>query len=239
MPRFHPSSSTPDVIPSWNGRSYFLRPPLLFQTGQRDVQASKNVSCSHKKGRFSHLPGGCFWAAAMGITESSATFQRVPRHDDFTRASGEGPPLARNLPRPLPWHRDPLPRPPSPPAHGAVPLGRPTSAALATSNSRSPAPRAPVPAPRRERIVVVCLCLLKLGREKRPPSQDGLECAAERCADGSVSKLRKRAGRPGTRPRSGPARPGARCRRGRGRAAAPGQRSLLCRCQPALSRVAA
>lgn len=49
---------------------------------------------------------------------------------------------------------------------------------------------------------------VEIGQESRPPSQDCLECAPERCADGSVSKLRKRAGRAGTRPRSGPARPG-------------------------------
>lgn len=90
---------------------------------------------------------------------------------------------------------------------GLALLGRPTSAALATSDSRSLPPRPAVPAPHREPgwIVVVCLCLLKLGREKGPRSQDGLECTPERCTDGSVSKLRKQAGRAGTRPRSGAA----------------------------------
>lgn len=56
---------------------------LTFQTGHRDEQSSKNFHVHTKrqifkfiqKGRVSHLPGGCFWATAMGITERVATFQ--------------------------------------------------------------------------------------------------------------------------------------------------------------------
>lgn len=77
------------------------------------------------------------------------------------------------------------------------------------------------------RIVVVCLCLLKLGREKRPPSQDCLECAPGPWADGSVSKLRKGAGRAGTGSRPGPGLPGTR-RWGRETEGLPRDRGLLC-----------
>lgn len=76
-------------------------------------------------------------------------------------------------------------------------LRRSTSAALATSNSHSPSPRAAVPAPRREPDCGGLSVFAETGPEKRPQSQDCLECELERCADGSVSKLRKRAGRLG------------------------------------------
>ena len=118
-----------------------------------------------QKGRFSHLPGGCFWATAMGITESTATFD-IPMSSPDRATS------------PLPGRRDPalhLQRPHCPQTaqlcsrpQGLQPLAgrcspgrrvllvelallrRPTSAALATSDSPSPSPRAAVPAPHRE-----------------------------------------------------------------------------------------
>lgn len=59
------------------------------------------------------------------------------------------------------------------------------------------------------------VCLLKLGREERPRSQDCLECEPSRCADGSVSKLRKQAGRLGQGPGlDHGSHPGACCRGG-------------------------
>lgn len=221
-------------MPSWNGRFYFLRPPTLPNRTERCASFKECFMCI-QKGRFPI----CL-EVAFGLWPWES--QRALRH------SSEFPDITTS---PRPAGRDPR----SEPAAATSLAPKPAPQAAFSSRSWScrswkahiccpghkqftlPLPRAAVPAPRRERIVVVCLCLLKLGREKRPPSQDCLECTG-RCADGSVSKLRKRAGRPGTRPRSGPARPGARCRRELG-PAAPGQRSLLCRCHPALSQFAA
>lgn len=132
--------------------------------------------------------------------------EECPHHRSCSQRGGTPAP---HLQRPLPPDGA---APLSAPGHllvfvGLALLRRPTSAALATSDSRSPPPRPAVPAPHREPawIVVVCLCLLKLGWEKRPRSQDGLECTPEHPTDGSVSKLRKQAARAGTRPRSGAA----------------------------------
>lgn len=110
-----------------------------------------------------------------------------------------------------------LPPKPPPPARGAVAARKAHVCCPGHKQRTLPVSRqGPWCQPHGEsQIVVVCLCLLKLGRGERPPSQDCLECAPERCADGSVSKLRKRAGRAGRRPRSGPAGPATRRRGGK------------------------
>lgn len=94
----------------------------------------------HTKKRFSHLPVGCFWAAAMGITESTATrhSDELPRQSDFSPARGAallGPQILTSRPA------DPV---------GGWLLRGPTSPALASSDPRFPSPGAGVPAPQRE-----------------------------------------------------------------------------------------
>lgn len=127
---------------------------------------------------------------------------------------GARTPSLHLAPRPAAPRGRLLPKPPSPAQSCHCLEGSRLLPWPQAMHAPCPSPGATVPAHAKSQIVVVCLCLLKLGREKRPPRQDCLECAPECCADGSVSKLRKRAGRAGRRPRSGPAHPATR-RRGR------------------------
>lgn len=185
---------------------------LPFQTGHRDDLFSKNLSCSYKKADFpAHTQKADFpicLEVAFGPQPRESQGARrhsgeCPRQPSCSPAREEGSPLRICRGRcPQTARLGSGPGPP-PLLVGLALLGRPPSAALATSDPRSPPPRPAVPAPHREPvwIVAVCLCLLKLGREKRPRREDGLECTT----DGSVSKLRKRAGGAGTRPRSGAA----------------------------------
>ena len=162
----------------------------------------------HTESRFSHLPRGCFWAAATGMTGSPATFRESPT------ITASPQPERRDPPAPPPQR----PLPPDGPAPRSAPSpaapGGPAAPQAAFSCwrgwrcSEGPhlllPPRPVVPAPRR--IVVVCLCLLKLGREKGLPVKAAWN-AGPGTTDSSVSKLRKQAARAGTRPRSGAARP--------------------------------
>lgn len=131
---------------------------------------------------------------------------KCPRQPSCSPAREEGPPLriCRGR-RPQTARLRSRPRGRLLPLVGLARLGRLPSAALATSDARSPPPRPAVPAPQREPgwIVAVCLCLLKLGREKPPRSEDGLERTPEPGTDGSVSSGNGCRG--WTRPRSGAA----------------------------------
>lgn len=172
------------------------------------VHTESRFSRSHKESRLSHLPRGCFWAAATGMTGSPATFRESPTITASPR------PERRDTPAPPPQR----PLPPDGPAPRSAPSpaapGGPAAPQAAFSCwrgwrcSEGPhlllPPRPVVPAPRR--IVVVCLCLLKLGREKGLPVKAAWN-AGPGTTDSSVSKLRKQAARAGTRPRSGAARP--------------------------------
>lgn len=179
---------------------------LLSQTGHTDEQPSKNFSCSYKKEIFPSA-----WRLLLGCSHGNQ--RRALRHSTFRRA----PPTERL--QPCQGRRSPA-RSPDANLKACSPCRRVAAQKAhichpGSEQSALPIARGWGASPTARAGLWWSVCLLKLGREERPRSQDCLECEPSRCADGSVSKLRKQAGRLGQGPGlDHGSHPGACCRGG-------------------------